>query len=62
MKLYLIRHAEAIERNSAVREEDRWLTPAAGKKGDCSRLHCHKSPGPGGSDCRHIRRCLGFRG
>lgn len=28
MKLYLIRHAEAIERNSAVREEDRWLTPA----------------------------------
>jgi len=28
MKLYLIRHAEAIERCPQVREEDRWLTPA----------------------------------
>uniref|UniRef100_A0A831UBW4 Protein phosphatase n=1 Tax=Geobacter metallireducens TaxID=28232 RepID=A0A831UBW4_GEOME len=27
MKLYLIRHAEAIERCAGVREEDRWLTP-----------------------------------
>lgn len=27
MKLYLIRHAEAIERRDDVREEDRWLTP-----------------------------------
>lgn len=27
MKLYLIRHAEAIERCAEVREEDRWLTP-----------------------------------
>lgn len=28
MKLYVIRHGEAIERSAAVREEDRWLTPA----------------------------------
>lgn len=27
MKLYLIRHGEAIERCAEVREEDRWLTP-----------------------------------
>ncbi len=28
MKLYVIRHGEAIDRSAAVREEDRWLTPA----------------------------------
>ncbi|RNC71405.1 MAG: protein phosphatase [Desulfuromonadales bacterium] len=28
MRLYVIRHAQAIERSPRVREEDRWLTPA----------------------------------
>nr|WP_246560888.1 histidine phosphatase family protein [Geobacter grbiciae] len=32
VKLYLIRHGEAVERGEAVREEDRWLT-AAGRDG-----------------------------
>ncbi|GLI37171.1 phosphohistidine phosphatase SixA [Geobacter hydrogenophilus] len=32
MKLYLIRHGEAVERSEEIREEDRWLT-AAGRDG-----------------------------
>lgn len=28
MRLYVVRHAEAVERAEDVREEDRWLTPA----------------------------------
>lgn len=31
MKLYVIRHAAAIESDTAVRDEDRWLTPAGRK-------------------------------
>lgn len=28
MKLYVVRHAEAVERGEGILEEDRWLTPA----------------------------------
>lgn len=28
MRLYVVRHAEAVERGGDLREEDRWLTPA----------------------------------
>ncbi len=32
MKLYVVRHGEAIERSSGVRDEDRWLTAAGREK------------------------------
>lgn len=40
MKLYLIRHGEAVERSAEVREEDRWLTPKGrvGFRGNVRRL------------------------
>lgn len=40
MKLYLIRHGEAVERCAEVREEDRWLTPKGrdGFRGNARRL------------------------
>ena len=27
MKIYLVRHAEAVPEDGAVRDDDRWLTP-----------------------------------